>query len=299
MDSAVASAPIFELGRVQYTFPAPLVSLAVCSDMLAMGLSSNTIVLIELSHSDQIIKVPLPPKPTDMTIYKLFMDPSGRHIIITSLQGQNWYLYRTWKKPKHLKGFKMVIESIAWNRSALLSSAQSTSTREFLIGAKNGTIYEAILDAEDDFFKSQERYLQSVFTLSERQPVTGLRFDLFPPSEPKKAFVLATTPMRIYQFVGSIGKKTDEGRMFSLFTAYRDADPSKYVTPAIGLRSCSIEIVELPGNIHTSELQFFTPSSEQPTALPKTMAWSTGEISFLAFLSSLRFYKDRVYIMGP
>ncbi|KAK2461658.1 hypothetical protein APHAL10511_006121 [Amanita phalloides] len=263
-NNVATHSPIFELGRVQYTFPASLIAFAVCSDMLAMALSSNTIVLIELSHSDQIIKVQLPPKLGDMTIYKLFMDPSGRHIVVTSTQGQNWYLYRTWKKPKQLKGFKMVIESIAWNKAALLSSMHSTSTREILIGAKNGTIYEAVLDAEEELFKSQERYLQAVFTLPERHAVTGLRFDFFPSSEQRKALIIVTTPTRIYQFVGTLDRKFEEGgRVFSsLFATYRDTVP---------------KILELPGNIQRTELECFTLRSDQPTSLPRNMAWLTGQ----------------------
>lgn len=222
------SIPIFDLGRVQYAFPAPLMSFVVSSDMLAMGLSSNIIVLIELSHSDQVIKIPIPRKAAELTIHKLFMDPSGRHIIVTSTQGENWYLYRGWKKPRQLKSFKMVIESVSWNKAALLSSSHSTSTREILIGARNGTIYEAVLDAEEDFFKSQERYLQSVFSLPERHPITGLKFEYYPPTDPKKALVIATTSSRIYQFVGPVERRVEEnGRVFSsLFAAYRDAAPS-------------------------------------------------------------------------
>jgi hypothetical protein len=191
------------------------------------------------------------------------MDPSGRHIIITSIQGENWYLFRTWKKPRQLKGFKMVIESVAWNKSALLSSTHSTSTREILIGARNGAIYEAVLDAEEDFFKSQERYLQSVFSLPERHPITGIKFDYFPPSDPKKALVLVTTPTRIYQFSGPIDKKSEDiGRVFSLlFASYRDIAP---------------KILELPGNLQHSELQFFTPNPDQALSLPRRMAWMTG-----------------------
>lgn len=59
-----------------------------------MGLASNTIVLIELAHADQVIKVPIPRKTTEFTIHKLFLDPSGRHLVITSQQGENWYLYK-------------------------------------------------------------------------------------------------------------------------------------------------------------------------------------------------------------
>ncbi|KAG6862426.1 hypothetical protein C0995_011866 [Termitomyces sp. Mi166 len=263
LDSGTLHAPIFDIGRVQYDFPALLIACVVSSDMLAMGFSSNFLVLIELSHADQVIKIRIPRKPTEMTLYKLFMDPSGRHIVITSIQGENWYLYRSWKEPRRLKGLKMIIESIAWNRPALLSASHSTSTREILIGARNGTIYEAVLDAEEDFFKSQERYLQAVFSLPERHPITGIKFEFFPPTDPKKALVIATTASRIYQFVGAPDRRSDDGgRVFSvLFNAYRETVP---------------KILELPGNLQRSELRFYTPNSDQGISLPKTMAWMTG-----------------------
>lgn len=205
--------------------------MVVSSDLISMGLANNLIVQIELSRSEQVVKIPIPRKPGEFTIYKLFLDPSGRHLLVTSTQGENWYFFRGWKKPKQLKGFKMVIESVAWNKAALLSSSHSTSTREMLIGARNGTIYEAVLDAEEDFFKSQERYLQSVFALPERQPITGLKFDFFPVQEPKKALIVVTTPSRIYQFVGPTDRRSDDGgRVFSgLFASYRDTAPSSSV----------------------------------------------------------------------
>jgi vacuolar protein sorting-associated protein 18 len=224
-------APIFDLGRVQYPLSASLVSIVVASDFLAMGLSSNVIELIELAHPDQVVKISIPRKPSEFTIYKLFLDPSGRHLVITSLEGENWYLYHGWRKPKQLKTFKMVIESVAWNKAALLSSSHLTSTREILIGARNGTIYEAVLDAEEDFFKSQERYLSAVFTLPERQPITGINFDFFPSIDPKKALIVAITTSRIYQFSGTLPRRPDEGgRVFGMiFTAYRETAPSASV----------------------------------------------------------------------
>jgi len=123
----------------------------------------------------------------------------------------------------------MVIESVAWNRPALLTNTTSTSTREILIGARNGTIYEASLDARDDFFKSQERYIQSVFTLPERQPITGIDFVHFPPNDFKKGLVLVTTKERIYQFVGNLDRRSDDaGKVFNtLFAAYGDTVPSE------------------------------------------------------------------------
>lgn len=196
-----------------------------------MGLTNHsviTIINIELSRPEQVLKFTIPRKPSEMTIYKLFLDPSGRHLIVTSTQGENWYLFKGWKKFKQLKNFKMVIETIAWNKAGLLSSSNSTSSREFLIGARNGTVYEALLDAEEDFFKSQERYVQPVFSLPERAPITGLHFQFVPPLDPKQAIVVMTTSSRIYQLAGSVDKRSDDGnRVFApLFARYRDSTPS-------------------------------------------------------------------------
>ncbi|EKM61206.1 uncharacterized protein PHACADRAFT_247665 [Phanerochaete carnosa HHB-10118-sp] len=228
-----------------------------------MGLANNTLVLIELSRDDQVVQIQIPRKQNEFSIHKHFLDPSGRHLIITSVQGENWYLYRGWKKPRQLKSFKMVIESIAWNKSALLSSTHSTSTREILIGARNGTIYEAVLDAQDDFFKSQERYLQAVFTLPERHPVTGISFDFFPPMDQRKALILVTTATRIYQFVGMPERRSDEGgRLFSrLFAQYSENAPN---------------IKELAGDTEHSELHLLNPKADQALSLPRTLAWMTS-----------------------
>ncbi|KAG8219704.1 Pep3/Vps18/deep orange family-domain-containing protein [Butyriboletus roseoflavus] len=262
--SPPADAPIFDLGRVQYTLPAPLLSLAVSSDVLAMALSLNLIILIELSHAEQVLQIPIPRKPTEMSIHKIFLDPSGRHLVITSHQGENWYLYRGWKKPKPLKSLnKMVIESIAWNKAALLSSSHSLSTKEFLFGTRNGGIFEAVLDAGEDLFKSQERHLQLLFSLPEKAPITGIKFELFPPADQRNALVIVTTPSRIYQFTGTPDRRSDDGgRLFSsLFAMYRETAP---------------KISELPGDLQYSELHFFTPNSDQALSLPKTLAWMTA-----------------------
>ncbi|CAL1716063.1 unnamed protein product [Somion occarium] len=262
-DIQIDTSPLFALERVQYTPPAAIAALAVSSDVLVMGLVNNVLVLIELSREEQVLQIPIPRKPSEFNIHKIFLDPLGRHLIVTSTQGENWYLYRGWKKPRLLKSFKMIIESVAWNKAALISSSRSTSTREMLIGARNGTVYEAMLDAEEDFFKSQERYLQNVFALPERQPITGIDFNFFPPTDPKRALVVVTTPSRIYQFVGSPDRRSEDGgRIFpSLFASYRDTAP---------------KILELPGNIDHSELHVYSPNADQAHSLPKSIAWMTA-----------------------
>ncbi|KIY70145.1 hypothetical protein CYLTODRAFT_488298 [Cylindrobasidium torrendii FP15055 ss-10] len=252
--------PLFSLGEVQISLEAPLVGLAVCSDILVMALSSNVLLIIELSMSNQIHKIPIPRKSTDMTIHKVFVDPSGSHILVTSIQGENWYIYRKSKKPRQLKSFRFVVESVAWNKAALLSSTSVLSTREMLIGTRDGAIYEAVLSAEEDFFKSVERHFQRVFALPERQPVTGVKFDYFPPANPSRVLVIVTTPSRIYQFSGAPDRKNDEGgRVFGSVFANR--------LP---------KVVDLPSTMTYSELHYYSPNAEQALSLPKTVAWMNG-----------------------
>ncbi|KZT41330.1 hypothetical protein SISSUDRAFT_1042912 [Sistotremastrum suecicum HHB10207 ss-3] len=261
---ATSSAPaLFDLGRVQYDMPAPLRSLVVSSDIVAMGLASNMILMLELKEAEQITRIQIPKKPQETTIYKLFLDPSGRHLLVSTLQGEVWYIFKGWKKAKRLKGFNMIIESVAWNRQGLMSSLSSTSTKEFLIGARDGIIYEACVDAEDDFFRGQERFLQDVYTIPERPPITGIKFEYFPPSDAKKCLIIATTPSRIYQFTGTPNRRSDEvGRVFhAIFSKYRESVP---------------KILELPGDIKYSELQFWLSRPNQAQSLPKSMAWLTA-----------------------
>ncbi|KAF7320295.1 Vacuolar protein sorting protein [Mycena kentingensis (nom. inval.)] len=253
--ATTAPASCFDLCRVQYELPAPLVAFVVCSDMLAMALSTNIIILIELSRSDQVIQIPIPRKTTEMSIYKIFMDPSGRHIIITSTQGENWYLYRGWKKPKPLKSFRMVIECIAWNRAALLSASYAKSTREMLIGSQNGVLFEATIDAEENLFQSPDRYLQQLLALGDR--ITGVKFDFFPPSDPRRVLVILTTDSRLYQYAGIPDRRSDDGSR--VFAGLFANSPS--------------QVFELHGE--RSELHYFSLNASQASSLPKSLAWLT------------------------
>jgi hypothetical protein len=228
---AVDRDPLFILGRVQVDIPASLVAFVVASDMLYMACSNDVLIQINLKNPEKMVKIPV-----KASIYKLFLDPSGRHLIIGTAQGDNLYLYSKWRElvPKPVKSLKMVIESVAWNAPYLLSSAgdASTGTRELLIGGRNGTIYEAVLESKEEFLKQHDRNVNAVFTLPERQPITGLCFQWFPPSDLKRGLVIVTTPTRIYQFVGPApDRRSDEGsRMFtSLFSAYKGVIPSRLI----------------------------------------------------------------------
>lgn len=228
--------PIFQLGSVQHTLPAPLVSLAVSSNVLTMALKSNTLQQLSLKNdvdSDiNIANIGLA-KKGDVTIYKIFTDPTGRHTIITTQQGENFYLYEGWQKARPLPKRKMVIESVAWNPNATSSSSNvypRTSTGEILLGDQHGGICETMLDAHDNIFQTPDRYVVSIFTFPDRQPVTGLHAESSPGTN--RMVILATSATRFYQFSGVLDRRPDEvGKLYeSIFVPYREAAPSMCVS---------------------------------------------------------------------
>ena len=57
------------------------------------------------------------------------MDPSCKYLIMVFLQGGSLYPCRDWNKQKQLKGFKMVIKSIAWNKASAVLFTFNLYTR--------------------------------------------------------------------------------------------------------------------------------------------------------------------------
>ncbi|CAI2181674.1 1175_t:CDS:10 [Funneliformis geosporum] len=248
---------IFSLDRVQFQFPAPLVAMSVSNEVLVMALETNHILRIDLQQAHDVEDIEIPRKPGEVKIYKIFFDPTGRHLLITTEQGENYYLFEKWKKAKALSKFKgIIIESVGWNR--FNGSSSDTSTKKFLIGSRNGVIYEAEIEPTDEFFKKEEKYCKQVYSLNESVPITGLRVEQFPVTS-RKYFIVATTPTRLYQFVGNATPSRDDevASMFeSLFTRY-DINPV---------------FQELPGDLPYSELQFYS----QFQGVAKNFAWLTG-----------------------
>jgi hypothetical protein len=154
------------------------------------------------------------------------------------------FWHTSWKKPRPLLKLKnLLINSVAWDRSV---GDNSSTTGELLLGTNTGTIYSTILDVRE----GKERTFRLVYSMNDENPVTGLRYERFP-NEPPRYFVMATTPSRIYQFVG--GPLLDQ-----VFENY-------HTNPGFQ---------ELPSSIGYSELCFY--SKFGPTALPKHFAWLTG-----------------------
>ena len=151
--------PIFQLGRVQYDFSAPLALMTVSSNILTMCLyaypnpsqaanpfptAPPKLVRINLDDPEhtQEADVPIPPAPRSArnapppdpsTIgpHKMFADPSGVHLLLAMRNGDNYYWASGWRKARLLPKLKgQVIESVAWNKEGQGSGSLPTSAKK-------------------------------------------------------------------------------------------------------------------------------------------------------------------------
>ncbi|THX30688.1 hypothetical protein D6D10_08588 [Aureobasidium pullulans] len=206
-DSFDPSLPVFDVQRVQLRFDisSDFVAAQVANNVLILALSTGRILRFDLDSPEDIDDIDLPKKPSEIgVIRRLFLDPSASHLVISTTQGENYYLHTQSRMPKPLARLKGVqIESIAWN-----PSQPTASTREILIGASDGNIYETYIEPSTEFYRREEKYLKTLYNVQDG-PVVGLSVDL---SSDARS-VLVATPTKLLLFVGKGGRQ-DSGSIY-------------------------------------------------------------------------------------
>ncbi|KAI9830510.1 MAG: hypothetical protein M1838_005788, partial [Thelocarpon superellum] len=138
-------------------------------------------------------------------IRRMFLDPTSSHLIITTTLADNYYLHTQSRQPKVLSRLKGVsIECIAWN-----PSLPTASTREILVGASDGNVYEVYIEPSAEFYRREEKYLKAVYKINDG-PVTGLWTDLIP-GTPELRRVLVASHQSLLHFIGRVGRHTHDG----------------------------------------------------------------------------------------
>jgi hypothetical protein len=195
------SLPVFDVQRVQLRFDisSDFVAAQVAHNGLILALSTGRILRFDLDSPEDIDDIDLPKKPSEIgLIRRLFLDPSASHLVISTTQGENYYLHTQSRTPKALARLKGVqIESIAWN-----PSQPTASTREILIGASDGNIYETYIEPSTEFYRREEKYLKTLYNVQDG-PVVGLSVEI---SSGVRS-VLVATPTRLLLFVGKGGRQ--------------------------------------------------------------------------------------------
>ncbi|KAI5806553.1 vacuolar protein sorting protein-like protein DigA [Peziza echinospora] len=199
-----ADLPIFNLERValEFQIASDFAAVQVANNVIILALASNRLLRIDLHNPQDVDDVDLPKKANEVgTIQKIFLDPTASHLLITTTGGENFYLHSRATKARHLSRLKNVfIESVAW------SPAQpTTSTREILLGARDGAVYECYIEASEEFMRRDERYMRQVYKSPDGQPIMGINVDALPGQSDLRR-VLITTSTRILHFVGKIAR---------------------------------------------------------------------------------------------
>lgn len=184
-------------------------------------------------------EIDLPSRETP--IYRVFIDPTGNHGIITLRTGTNYYLHSSTNKLKELNKINgIVIESIGWDKRA--PTAKTTGI--ILLGSRTGQVFETEIEEKD-------KYCKKVCDLRQAIPICGLYYERFPGSINKVFCMLATAnPTRYYQFVG--------GPEFERLFKQTPSDSA---------------FTEFPGDIKSTELHFY---SKYIHDVPKSFALLTA-----------------------
>jgi len=206
--------PIFNVERVQLQFSlsADFVAAQVANNVLVLALATGRIMRIDLDNAADIEDIDLPRKSSEIgLIRRMFLDPSASHLIVNTTLGENFYLHSQSRQPKQLPRLKGVnISSIGWN-----PALPTASTREILIGAADGNIYETSIESQADFYRREEKYLSTVYKLQDGA-VTGIWVDAVRAKSDVRR-VMVGSSMRLLHFVGQIGRQKHEGLYGRLF----------------------------------------------------------------------------------
>ncbi|ETS79994.1 hypothetical protein PFICI_07523 [Pestalotiopsis fici W106-1] len=219
-DGAGGGLPIFDIEPVQLQFSiaADFVAAQVANNVLVLALSNGRILRIDLNRPEDIDDIDLPKRPSEVGVIRhMFLDPTASHLLICTSLGENYYLHSQSRQPRPLTRLRGVtIESVAWN-----PSLPTASTREILLGASDGNIYETFIESTNEFYRKEEKYLKVLQKLPDG-PVTGLWVDnLGGRSDMRR--VLISTQSRLFHLVGKVGRSHNEGSG-SIYTKLFDSE---------------------------------------------------------------------------
>ncbi|ORY29496.1 Pep3/Vps18/deep orange family-domain-containing protein [Naematelia encephala] len=307
--------PLFALSLVQYTPPAAILCLTAANNLLFLAVAPLSIIIIDLLKPDELVTIDLPKPAPDknnpnsqakeaLFIQRLFADPTARHLLITTNSGDTFYLPISpgnaavqSRRPRPLR-LRQTITAVGWSPISGQSSADGSSTdnpppakgdaitppsTDVLLGTASGQILSLPLPPQDDIFKAVsismsrplERDLQTVYTLAEPRPITGIVLGFWPATtkaagkKDRRAWVVFTTKERVFEVQGDVSTTVAGGKgggwAEEVFKPVRESTP---------------KFQELPGDPPSSELRAYLPTSDSQSASsirpPSAIAWLTS-----------------------
>jgi len=229
--------PMFQRNKINYKPGQPITHLTICSNMLCMVKSGTLLerINLETTESDEVSLS----SGSDERVHKIFLDPYGRHLLISMTNHETFYFSIEPKKlhKKSLQKFRgNIIESVGWYGNATTSKA----TGSFLIGTSNGGIFESHIDVHDESRLSRyrtEKYFRELYKIqTENSASTSISsIECFNTSNnahttrssEQEVCVLLCAASRLYQFNGyiDINSGVSEPIFQRFFSLYMESPP--------------------------------------------------------------------------
>jgi vacuolar protein sorting-associated protein 18 len=212
------------------------------------------LMMISYADADCPLDIDLPKKVSEIgVIRRMFLDPTASHLIICTALGENYYLHTQSRQPRPLSRLRGVsIECIAWN-----PSLPTSSTREILIGASDGNIYEGYIETATEFYRKEEKYLKILQKVPDG-PVTGLWVDPIPNGAGADVRrVMIATQKRLLHLVGKVGRVGHEGGGSIYTRLFETEQPSSHEISKVASTPSSSLVVspDVPSSTNQEELE--------------------------------------------
>jgi hypothetical protein len=81
--------------------------MAVSNNVAMLVLESHRMLRIDIQQANSMEEIELPKKSPDDAIHKLFLDPTGRHALLSTVKGEVYYYFNKWRKAKALSKLKV------------------------------------------------------------------------------------------------------------------------------------------------------------------------------------------------
>ena len=134
----------------------------------------------------------------------MFLDPTASHLLISTTLGENYYLHAQSRQPKPLSKMRgLSLECVSWN-----PSQPTASTREVLLGASDGAVYETYIESTTEFYRREEKYVKLVYRTE--GPISAIWTDVVV-GKAENRQILISTPSSLLHFQGRLGRHGHEG----------------------------------------------------------------------------------------
>jgi hypothetical protein len=94
--------------------------------------------MLQLSPEEMLLPLP----SSSAFIQHIFIDPTGHHVLLSSINGSLFHLHSSYQhQPKLIFTSTFIVTSVAWDKA----SGTELSTKNILLGTSNGCIYECCI----------------------------------------------------------------------------------------------------------------------------------------------------------